>query len=329
MCKKIITIAIPVYNVEKYLRRCIDSIISQDIENCEILLIDDGSTDKSGEICDEYLEKYDCIKVIHQENRGLASVRNRCVQEAEGEYISFIDSDDYILPGAYAYFKKVIKNGNCDILTYGCVNVYEDSSEKTEIETNNYQDKLTVYSAQEAIDGMLILPEIDVITCNKVIRKSLYKNILYPVGKFYEDMFTNYKVIANAKIIISTNYKFYVYCHRGSSIGGMKFTDRTMDLARAVKEVHDFALSFCSENNYIEIGYLHWLIVVANSIIRSSYYKNDYIKKVQKYARLNLRKIVSTDCLGKTRKIQMIIFAYSFPLYKCFYRLYIKKYRQY
>ena len=311
MCKKIITIAIPVYNVEKYLRRCIDSIISQDIENCEILLIDDGSTDKSGEICDEYLEKYDCIKVIHQENRGLASVRNRCVQEAEGEYISFIDSDDYILPGAYAYFKKVIKNGNCDILTYGCVNVYEDSSEKTEI------------------DGMLILPEIDVITCNKVIRKSLYKNILYPVGKFYEDMFTNYKVIANAKIIISTNYKFYVYCHRGSSIGGMKFTDRTMDLARAVKEVHDFALSFCSENNYIEIGYLHWLIVVANSMIRSSYYKNDYIKKVQKYARLNLRKIVSTDCLGKTRKIQMIIFAYSFPLYKCFYRLYIKKYRQY
>ena len=154
MCKKIITIAIPVYNVEKYLRRCIDSIISQDIENCEILLIDDGSTDKSGEICDEYLEKYDCIKVIHQENRGLASVRNRCVQEAEGENISFIDSDDYILPGAYAYFKKVIKNGNCDILTYGCINVYEDSSEKTEIETNNYQDKLTVYSAQEAIDGM-------------------------------------------------------------------------------------------------------------------------------------------------------------------------------
>ena len=163
---------------------------------------------------------------------------------SRGRVYFFIDSDDYILPGAYAYFKKVIKNGNCDILTYGCVNVYEDSSEKTEIETNNYQDKLTVYSAQEAIDGMLILPEIDVITCNKVIRKSLYKNILYPVGKFYEDMFTNYKVIANAKIIISTNYKFYVYCHRGSSIGGMKFTDRTMDLARAVKEVHDFALSF-------------------------------------------------------------------------------------
>lgn len=88
------------------------SIISQDIENCEILLVDDGSTDKSGEICDEYSKKYDFIKVIHQENKGLAAVRNRCVQEAEGEYISFIDSDDYILPGAYTYFKKVIKNEN-------------------------------------------------------------------------------------------------------------------------------------------------------------------------------------------------------------------------
>ena len=83
MCKKIITIAIPVYNVEKYLRRCIDSIISQDIENCEILLVDDGSTDKSGEICDEYSKKYDFIKVIHQENKGLSALRNRCLQEAE------------------------------------------------------------------------------------------------------------------------------------------------------------------------------------------------------------------------------------------------------
>lgn len=89
MCKKIITIAIPVYNVEKYLRRCIDSIISQDIENCEILLIDDGSTDKSGEICDEYLEKYDCIKVIHQGKQRISLSKEQMCARSRGRVYFF------------------------------------------------------------------------------------------------------------------------------------------------------------------------------------------------------------------------------------------------
>lgn len=322
-----ITVAIPVYNVEPYLRRCLDSIIKQDLTKCEVLLVNDGSTDNSIQICKEYVSKYNFIRLINQENQGLASVRNTCIREANGEYISFVDSDDFIIDGAYDNFKRLIETFDADVITYGCINEYENVG--INYSCKNGTEVVTKFTPQEAIDSLFIDSRMEVITCNKVIRKTLFDGVSYPVGRLYEDMFTNYKVISRANIIVSTSNKYYVYCHRPDSIGGMRYSERTMDLYRAATEVHEFGLKFCDKIENLNVGYLHWMIVVVNAMIRAGVYDNWYICLVKKYARTIRKEILCNKCIGKIRKIQMMVFSYSFKIYSVIYKLYIKKYRNY
>lgn len=322
-----LTIAVPVYNVEKYLNRCLDSLINQEYEKKEILLIDDGSTDRSGIICDEYEKKYSFIRVIHQKNRGLAAVRNRCIAEARGEFISFIDSDDYVLDGLYSHVMEMQKERNADIVCFGVVNIYENVDRLNNVVIDNKNEVIIELSVQEAIDEMLLPNHVDVITCNKIIRKELYKGIAYPEGKLYEDMFTNYKVISKSNIILSTNYKYYVYCHRSNSIGGMRFNPKTMDLAKAVEEVYYFGEKFCNKRKYIYVGRAFWHIAVSNIMIKSQKVDRQYIRKVQLLIRKYKSKVILNDYLSVMRKIQMLLFAYIFPLYKIIYLKYIEKHR--
>lgn len=322
-----LTVAVPVYNVQKYLKRCIDSLIRNKIENYEVLLVNDGSTDKSGEICDKYALKYDFIKVIHQENRGLAEVRNVCIKNAKGKYISFIDSDDYIIDNTYSHLMDLIYEYEADILCFGVINLYEGIKDNIK-SINNYQEIITILSAKTALEEMLLPKHIDVITCNKIIKKSLYSNISYPSGKLYEDMFTNYKVISKAQKIISTNFKFYCYFHRNGSIGRMNFNYKTMDLSVAVDEVFEYGKTFCDGNiNNLFVGKLFWNIVVINFMIKSATYNDKFIKNIQKFGRKNIYKILSNKYINLTRKIQMFIFCYWFNLYKLIYIKFIKNKR--
>lgn len=237
-----LTIAIPVYNVEKYLKRCLDSLVNQKYLSKEIIIINDGSKDDSLKIIKEYEKQYDFIRVIDQQNAGLAAVRNRCIKEAKGRYISFIDSDDYVLDGLYDHLMPYILSNDLDIMCFGVINYYENKpNDKIFQNINCVQECIKNYSNKEALDEFLLPNNIDVITCNKIIRKKLFDGIQYPLGMLYEDMFTNYKIISRAEKICSTNYKYYIYCHRDSSIGGMKYNEKTMDLYNAVTEVYEFS----------------------------------------------------------------------------------------
>ena len=146
-----LTAAVPVYNVEKYLKRCIDSLIKNRINNYEILLVDDGSQDNSGNICDEYAAKYDYIRVIHQQNKGLAEVRNVCIEQATGEYISFIDSDDFITDNTYSHLMNLIYKYNADILCYGVIDLYEGITENFS-KINNENEIITELSPEDAVE---------------------------------------------------------------------------------------------------------------------------------------------------------------------------------
>ena len=323
-----LTVAVPVYNVQKYLRRCIDSLIKNKIDSYEILLVDDGSSDNSGNICDEYVSKFDFIKVIHQENKGLAEVRNICIQNANGEYISFIDSDDYIGDNCYSHLMDLIYIYKADVLCYGVVDLYESIKQEASLIINKEREIITELSPQLALEEMLLPKHVDVITCNKIVKKSLYENISYPSGKLYEDMFTNYKIISKANKIIATNYKYYYYFHREGSIGRMEFNPKTMDLAVAVDEVFEFGKKFCGNNiDNLIVGKLFWHIVVVNFMIKSDTYDYQFIKKTQKFGRLNLKKVISNQYIDTTRKIQMILYSYCFNVYKIVYNKYIKKKR--
>lgn len=328
--KKIkLTVIVPVYNVERYLERCLNSIVTELLRfnRSELILIDDGSTDKSPEICDLYSEKYSFIKVIHQVNKGLSAVRNIGISKAEGEYISFIDSDDYIQEGLYTHSFKQIEKDSVDIYCFQCTHLFE-GGDRNSIENIDIENEvIKKYSTEQALKLIFYNNYIDVITCNKIIRKECFEKVCYPEGKLYEDMFTTYKIIANAKSVLTSNLPFYVYCHRSGSIGTMAYNTNTLDLYRAAKETYDFTTDLYGENATLKVGFLYWKIVVANIMIRAEYNDREYMFSVRSDARKLSMDIIKNQFLSNTRKIQLILFGFCPAFYKIVYLKYLKNNR--
>ena len=198
---ELISVIIPIYNVEKYLVQCLDSVIEQTYKNLEIILVDDGSPDNCGGICDQYALKDHRIKVIHQENKGLSFVRNRGICEAKGVFISFIDSDDFVLNGLYKRCEQIIRKYSPDLICFEHFDCFIPDIQIDSFHQNNQNSEIFQISKYDALDQIFFPNNIDVISCNKIIRRSLFENIYYPVGKLYEDMFTTYKIISKAEKI--------------------------------------------------------------------------------------------------------------------------------
>ena len=206
--KPLLTVIIPVYNVEKYLKRCVESVIAQDWENYEILLVDDGSTDHSPQICDDYVKAYDFISVIHKENGGLSEARNTGISLAKGEYVYFPDSDDWLEPQTFAELAEVLESREFEIISFNreFVNGEEEIIRSEPIVTQ-------VFNGKDAFVQMLKHSYITGFANDKIYKKSLFidKNISFPKGKYYEDLGTNYKLFLSAKKVYATNQKYYHY----------------------------------------------------------------------------------------------------------------------
>lgn len=205
---------VPVYKVEKYLERCVNSILAQTYENIEIILVDDGSPDNCPQICDELAQKHPKIKVIHKENGGLSAARNTGIMYVrevadEGDFLSFVDSDDYLNP---AFSKTMITF--CE--EYDC-NMAQCGYEKGESEF--FQDKkikenVEIMSAEDALIGY----RLKSMACSKIFKVKLFDDILFPLDVINEDEFTTYKVVYKAGKVAFTNEKLYYYFQHGSGI---------------------------------------------------------------------------------------------------------------
>ena len=213
MKNELISIVVPVYNVEKYLTRCIESLINQTCNNLEIILVDDGSTDKSGKICDNYSKKDKRIKVIHKKNGGLSDARNTGIDIASGKYIGFIDSDDWILPNMYLKLYNLLIDNSAEI---SVCNFIQTSREN--MKYNIKHEKIKILNREEAIKKLSIDKEIMDYAWNKLYKTELFKNIRYPVGKNMEDKGTTYKLFLKANKIVYTNNIYYMYFYRKDSI---------------------------------------------------------------------------------------------------------------
>lgn len=204
----LLTVVIPVYNVEKYLKRCIDSILIQEWKNYNILLVDDGSTDNSPKICDDYVKSYDFISVIHKENGGLSEARNTGVCSANGEYVYFPDSDDWIEPQTFKELAEVLESQEFDIVSFNreFVKGEEDPIVSDPLVTQ-------VFEGKDAFVQMLKHSNITGFANDKIYKKSLFtdNNISFPKGKYYEDLGTNYKLFLSAETVFATNQKYYHY----------------------------------------------------------------------------------------------------------------------
>ena len=218
--KGLISVIIPVYNVEKYLRECIDSVLSQTYKNYEIILVDDGSTDSSSEICDEYANEYECIRVIHKENKGLSHTRNTGFYVANGEYMYFLDSDDYIDNDALKICVTSIENENADFLFFDAQS-FEDSGKKFNI-SQNYIRK----ECYGTTNGMEMLGKLFE---NKDFHSSvpllfLKRNFLkkedfnFLEGVLYEDVLFAYQIFCKAERATHVNKPIYFRRYRENSI---------------------------------------------------------------------------------------------------------------
>ena len=206
--KPLLTVVIPVYNVEKYLKRCVESVLVQGWHNYDILLVDDGSTDSSPQICDDYAKVYDFISVIHKKNGGLSEARNTGILQAKGEYVYFPDSDDWIETDTFLALAEVLESQKFDIISFNreFVKDEDDAIVSDSLVTQ-------VFEGKDAFVQMLKHSYITGFANDKIYRKSLFidNNILFPKGKYYEDLGTNYKLFLSAKKVYATNQKYYHY----------------------------------------------------------------------------------------------------------------------
>ena len=226
-----VSIVVPVYNVEKYIEKCLDSIINQSFSNIEIILVDDGSTDNSGKICDIYEKKDTRIKVIHKKNGGLSDARNYGIEVATGEFISFIDSDDYIEENMIERLYESCKKDESDISC--CAKILEYDNGKKEKRNNKENFCITNI---EALGKMFIFDDIDNSACDKLFSKKLFTDIKFPVGNYYEDIATIYKVFMKAKKISHIIDVCYHYIMRENSISNKKFDIRQIDMIKFSKK---------------------------------------------------------------------------------------------
>lgn len=226
---ELVSVIVPVYNVEKYIKKCLNSIINQTYKNLEIILVDDGSPDNCPQICDEYAKKDSRIKVIHKANGGLSDARNAGVAASTGEYIGFVDSDDYIEPNMYERLYELINENNADISLCAVQKEDERGNSISQFTT----DIVGMFEDEEIFDKINLNNPYFIIACNRLYKKHIVQNTPFPVGFIHEDEFTTHRFFGLSKKVVCSNDRLYHYLERQGSIMGSGFSIKKMDAVYA------------------------------------------------------------------------------------------------
>ena len=291
----LISVIVPIYKVEKYLKKCVESILEQTYSNLDIILVDDGSPDNSGDIIEEFRKKNERIRTIHQKNGGLSDARNSGIKIAKGKYIVCIDSDDWIEKNMIEVLYKDIINTNSDISV--CEFVEEDDLQNI-LSTKKYNNEIIEFSSKEALKSLI---KQDILTnhaWNKLYKASLFKGIEYPKGQLMEDVSTTYKLFEKANKIVYQNTSLYHYIQRGTSILGNITEKRINDQEFAFFDRNKYLMEKYSEfkeiielDNMYNVKTLYFLAILGgyknlyNSLKYAEYYAK--YKKVYKENRKN------------------------------------------
>lgn len=217
--EELISVVVPIYNVEKYLKKCIDSILAQTYRHLEIILVDDGSPDNCGAICDNYAQEDGRVLVIHKKNGGLSSARNAGLEIAKGELIVFIDSDDWIDANYIEKLYNDISESGADV----AVPAFCISFENGDCAVDSRLKEITTYSKKEALEVFLFNGYLTPCVASKMWKKSLWQKIRCPEGKLFEDQYTTYKLLMLANKIVFDPGVYYYYFKRSGSIGHSSF----------------------------------------------------------------------------------------------------------
>lgn len=259
-----ISVIIPIYNVEKYVKKCIESVIAQTYSNLEIILVDDGSTDNCGEICDEYARRDVRIKVIHKMNGGLSDARNAGLDMAVGEYIAYVDGDDYVSNDYIEVLYKILVLNNADISIGSFQYIFGGDTEKDDKpqKTNVLAGSVLQWTSEETLHHMLQQRKITTSVCGVLSRSIYWERVRFPKGKICEDLGTSYKIYSQAEKIVFTNQVIYYYLMRQGSIQNTKFSKEKMDELALALECQTFI-----NNNYPDLE-----SAAANRVVSSAFH---------------------------------------------------------
>ncbi len=317
---ELISVILPIYNVAAYLERCVESILSQTYGNLEIILVDDGSTDDCGKICDSYAKKDSRIVVIHKKNGGLSDARNAGIEIAKGEYITFVDSDDYVDTDYVEYLYKLVCRYQTKMSICSHTVVYENGTI-----LQKQTGEISCLNSEEVLERILYDEDIDLSAWAKLYHKSLFEDIQFPVGRLFEDAATTYRFVHKSqKIAIGLESKLY-YMIRNNSISNCSFSRKKLDLITGTKEMAEFCethyphLKKAGERRLI-YAYMSTLSQLANSNTKDK----ESQKFLMKYIRAKGISVLLDPRSKKRDKLGIASTFFGFGIYKLIWNFYRK-----
>lgn len=312
MIKEKISIIVPVYNVEAYLERCVESILKQTYTNLEILLVNDGSTDKSGELCDKLALRDHRIRVIHKENGGLSDARNRGIDEASSNLIGFIDSDDYIDEDMYETLYRQMVASKADLSMCGHYDVYHQIPEKQVAEIKTWE-----LMPEEAIKMVMEAKILSVTAVNKLYKKALFEQLRFRIGKIAEDAFIMVDLIHQCSKIVATNEKKYYYVHRENSITTQKFSLKFLNVIEAYEQNAKIISENYPDLYDVAIMRLNWAyFYVLDRLLVDNDFKDKVLEdRLISYLKKNKKSILMDSRFTRARKMSFLALCLSRKLY--------------
>ena len=277
-----LSIIVPVYKVEPYIHKCVDSILNQTFTDFELILVDDGSPDNCGKICDEYAQKDKRIRVIHKENGGLSDARNAGIEIAAGEIIGFVDSDDWIEAYMYAEMLSYMEENNLDIV---CADTNQVKEGKVKFKPRYSKNK--IWSRNEAVCEILN-GTLDNAAWNKIYKRNVIGDVHYPKGRIYEDVATTYKFISNSQKVGYISKAYYNYLKRKGSIVASGFNSKSRyDCFLGYRE----RLNFAREHSLDCINDCELLALETALAVLTAFYANDEVAFSERF--IDVRSFVS------------------------------------
>ena len=300
---QLISVIIPVYNVDQYLSSCMECICRQTYKNIEIILIDDGSTDKSGWICDEWGKEDSRIIVIHKKNGGLSDTRNYGLDIASGQYIMFVDSDDLIAMDLIEHLYQTLIKHKAQVSICDLVHCYPDKPFEYISETNS-----TTYNTEDALCEVMYQTSFLYTMCAKLYKKELFDQVRFPVDSLFEDVAVMYKIFIQADVITYSNAKLYGYLHRKNSITTKKFSKHDCDIIQICQEQLDFAKNYSKKVYDAALSYqvVGALRIYLNAPMTDEF-KND-IKMCETLIESNVKTVAKNSRCRSKLKISLWLF---------------------
>lgn len=293
---ELISVIVPVYRVEAYLDKCISSIAGQTYTNLEIILVDDGSPDRSGAICDKWATKDSRIRVIHQANAGGSAARNAALDMANGELIAFVDSDDYLAPDMFEHLHNLLAQG-ADIAECGHTDVFDDNAL-----FDHGDGSVRTYTVREAMAEHICDRIFRQLIWNKLYRREVVGDIRFPVGKKIDDEFFTYRVLGNAKMLIRSGKVCYAYRQQESSVMHSMGAQKRLEAVEAKAQRHIYI-----ENNFPDLTALSlkdlWFTCIYQGQLSLREMDRPEFRKTMKYLRnvLEHHPMNISNCAAKER----------------------------